>query len=213
MSGAGTGIPASIPSMLQGFGSFAATVENWLVDRAFKVTSSDWTLFSGVPTNPLSPLSDEPTEDFKLKYLATANGTVLVSGSLDGVAKVEGPLTLAAGILRVGSTTFDTISSIACTCATGTITVTCINGSGKTIQHETLELLSIKWEDYTKRWQDSTQTDARVLVMDNTLKDGDTIRFNRNAPTIPTGGEDYIIMQYRSRKDKDGNYLFSVIYI
>lgn len=194
-------------------GSFALILANWLVHRAYKVAFSDWTLFSGAVANPLTPLSDEPTQDFKLKYLATANGTVFITGSLDGVARTEGPLTLTANTPRVGSTTFDTISSIACTCASGTIAVTCINSSGATIKHETLTTINVKWEDYTKVWQDSTVTDARVFVMDASLKSGDTIRFDRTAKTDPTNGQDYPIMQYRSRDNHLGEYQFSVLYL
>jgi hypothetical protein len=195
-------------------GYFADKIAEGLVHKALKVSYADWTLFSGVVANPLVPITAAPTGTYKLNYKATSSGTVVVTGTLAGVAQVE-TVTLTANVLKVGSKSFDaTPSSITCTCPTGTIAITCINGSGATIKHETTASINVKWEDYSKIWADSSVTNARVEVIDSSILEGDVIRFDRTNYLSPTNGKDCTVAQFRARLDPTTKaYLFSVLYL
>jgi hypothetical protein len=195
-------------------GYFADKITEGLVHKALKVTYADWTLFSGAVANPLTPITAAPAGTYKLNYKATNSGTVVVTGTLAGVAQVE-TVTLTANVLRVGSKSFDgTPSSITCTCPTGTIVITCLTTNGATIQHETTAPIDIKWSDYTKVWQDESVTSAMVEVIDSSIVEGATIKFDRTNYISPTNGKPYTVAQYRARLDPITKaYLFSILYL
>jgi len=214
--GTGTGTSAAATPAFEylGAGDFASIIASHLVHKALKVTYADWMLISSVVANPLTPITTAPTGTYKLNYKATSSGTVVVTGTLAGVAQVE-TVTLTANVLRVGSKSFDTTpSSITCTCPTGTITITCLTTNGATIRHETTAPIDIKWRDYTKVWQDESTTDASVEIIDSSILEGDVIRFDRANYLDPTNGKDYTVAQYRARLDPITKaYLFSVLYL
>lgn len=162
-------------------------IDDYLNQVAQKKVTTPWTLYNGDVANPLTPLSAVPTQDFRIRILATSSGTCVATGSLDGVSKVE-TLSVVGGTAKTGTYTFDTMTSISCTCPTGTITVTCLDTLGTAINHITYEDFDCRWEDVQTTYMNSSgawsQSNAKVMAKaayvanDSIRKYGTTAEFS-----------------------------------
>lgn len=181
--------------------------DDWFSATLLAITKSPFTIFNGAVAPSLTPLTTFPTVDFKLGFLATSTGTVTVTGSLDGVARVE-TLTLAATQDRRGTYTFDTIATIACTCATGTIVVSCYDTIGRKLENDTGREIACAWYDHGSPYWNAagvfTAPTAEAYLLDRTLVIGDQIRFDTANIHDPTNGRLYIIQNIQIAIDEDG---------
>jgi hypothetical protein len=142
-------------------------IDDYLNQVGQKKLTTPWTLYSGDVANPLTPLSAVPTQDFRIRILATSSGTCVITGSLDGTPKTE-TLSVVGGTSKNGTYTFDSLSSISCTCPTGTITVTCIDTNAATINQITYADFDCRWEDVQTTYMNSSgawaQSNAKVMA-------------------------------------------------
>lgn len=180
-------------------------IDGYLNQTGQKKTTAPHTIYSGPVMDSLSPLSAMPAVDFRVKILATSSGTCVVTGSLDGTPKTES-FAVTANIVKSFTNSLDTVTSITCTCPTGTITVTCYDLSGAVINVVTYTDFACRWEDCQEAYQNSAgawaQSNAKVIAQAAYVT-GDFIRLDGTTT-------EYSIKKVKTANDLAGNEEFRV---
>jgi hypothetical protein len=185
----------------------------WFSATAKYITKSPFTLYDDIVASSLTPLSEVPTQTFRLGFLATFSGSVTTIGSLAGVSKTE-TLTLIANKNRVGTYSFDSITSISCTCRSGTITVSCYNTTGELLENNTYTEFNLMFEDSGDGYWNQAGIFQKPSATAYTLEDipvGTEVIYDKFHPTNPANGIMYILKDVSPTVDEDANTAIRVL--
>lgn len=161
----------------------------------------------------ISPLSNVPSEDFRLSLLSSTSGTVTITGSLNGISKIKTE-SLTSNVLYNSTYSFDTITSILSTCSSGTIKISCLNATGQPIFTETNTELAVMWVDNgSGYWNQAgvfTVPSAEAYCIDD-ITIGTKIRYDKFNTRNPINGTIYIVKYVSVGVDEDGNIPIRVL--
>jgi hypothetical protein len=195
--------------------SLSTTLDKFLNQDALIVVQNNWSLYDGTPTGSPLTILTPPSGSFRCKAtISSVAGHTTVVGTLTIGGEV---LTFTGAGTKTSTVTLTSKPVVAYSGLDCHIHLTAISTSGADIKQESTTAIDVRWQDYTKLWQDAsggfTQTNSMIFTDSSSPVVGSIIRYDRSNPTTPTNGTDYTVTQMRSRYNKKGTFIFKTLYI
>ena len=179
---------------------------DWFSCSASYSSKSPFTIYSDNVITSLSPLGGLPTQIFKLGFLSEHAGTITTVGELAGVTKTE-RLDLVANVVHKGTYTFDSITSISWSGASGTIVAYCYDSNGSPMEKDSWHTFDVAFQDggsgYWNKAGVFTIPSATMYTVQD-LPIGTQVKFDKTNIHDPTNGFLYILKNSQYAFDEDG---------